>query len=130
MNKGFAFILGDKDKNIPDLYVAEENLNGVKNGETVVARILEWGGEGKKPSATVVSVLSGDDAADEAMRAILLDNGFALNFSDEAQEIAARIPEVITKEDISHRKDVRGYLLLPSIRLMRKTLMMPYLTAS
>ncbi|HTG57242.1 MAG TPA: hypothetical protein VL943_13280, partial [Niabella sp.] len=93
MNKGFAFILGDKDKNIPDLYVAEENLNGVKNGETVVARILDWGGDGKKPSATVVSVLSGDDAADEAMRAILLDNGFALNFSDEAQEIAARIPE-------------------------------------
>lgn len=110
MNKGFAFILGDKDKNIPDLYVAEENLNGVKNGETVVARILDWGGEGKKPSATVVSVLSGDDAADEAMRAILLDNGFALNFSDEAQEIAARIPEVITKEDISKRKDVRGVL--------------------
>ena len=110
MNKGFAFVLGDKEKNIPDLYIAEENLNGAKNGENVVARILDWGGEGKKPSATIVSTLSGEDEADQAMKSIMLENGFPLSFSDEAQEIAARIPEVITKEDIKTRKDVRGVL--------------------
>ncbi|GAB3429290.1 ribonuclease R [Niabella aquatica] len=110
MNKGFAFVLGDKEKNIPDLYVAEEHLNNAQNGERVVARVLDWGGNGKKPSATVVSVLSGENEADEAMKNIMLEHGFALGFSDEAQEVAARIPETITKEEISYRKDVRGIL--------------------
>lgn len=110
MNKGFAFVLGDKDKNIPDLYVAEENLNGAKNGESVIARVLDWGGEGRKPSAAVVSALSGEDVADEAMKNIILENGFSLSFSDEAAEIAARLPEAITREEIKLRKDVRRML--------------------
>lgn len=110
MSKGFAFVLGNREKNIPDLYVADENLNGAKNGETVVARVLDWGSNGKKPSAAIVSKLSGEDAADEAMKTIMIENGFPLSFSDDAVEIAARIPETITKEDIKLRKDVRGVL--------------------
>lgn len=110
MNKGFAFVLGDKEKATPDLYIAEENINGAKNGDTVVARVLDWGGDGKKPAATVVSLLSDEDAADQAMKSILLEHGFSLNFSDEVMEIAARLPDVITKDEISKRKDVRGVL--------------------
>lgn len=110
MNKGFAFVLGDKEKATPDLYIAEENINGAKNGDTVVARVLDWGGDGKKPAATIVSLLSDEDAADQAMKSILLEHGFSLNFSDEVMEIAARLPDVITKDEISKRKDVRGVL--------------------
>ena len=110
MNKGFAFVLGDKDKNIPDLYVAQENLNGAKDGESVIARVLDWGGDGKKPSAAVVSTLGGEDMADAAMKNIMLENGFSLSFSDEALEIAARLPETITKDEIKLRKDVRRVL--------------------
>lgn len=110
MSKGFAFVLGDKEKNIPDIYVAEENLNGAKNGEPVVARILDWGSEGRKPSATIVSVLSSENMADTALKEILISNGFALSFSDDALEIAARLPETITKEDIKLRKDIRSIL--------------------
>lgn len=110
MNKGFAFVLGDKDRNIPDLYVAQENLNGAKDGESVIARVLDWGGDGKKPSATVVSTLSGEDMADAAMKNIMLENGFSLSFSDAALEIAARLPETITKDEIKLRKDVRRVL--------------------
>ncbi len=110
MNKGFAFVLGEREKNIPDLYISEENLNGAQNGETVIARVLDWGGDGKKPAATVVSTLSGEDEADEAMKNLILENGFSLSFPDEAQEIAARLPEMITKEEIKLRKDVRRVL--------------------
>ncbi|HOZ85168.1 MAG TPA: ribonuclease R [Niabella sp.] len=110
MNRGYAFVLGDREKNMPDLYVAEANINDAKDGETVVARVLDWGGDGKKPSAQVVSILSGEDQADETMKSILIERGFSLSFTDEAMEIANRIPEVITKEDISMRKDVRGIL--------------------
>ncbi len=110
MNKGFAFVLGEKEKNVPDFYIAEENINGAKDGQTVIARVLNWGGDGKKPSAAIISTLDAEDVADEAMKNIVLENGFALSFSDEAMEIAARIPEVITKEEIARRKDVRNVL--------------------
>ncbi|GAB3019727.1 ribonuclease R [Niabella terrae] len=110
MSKGFAFVLGDAEKNIPDLYVAQEFINGAKDGDAVIARVIDWGGNGKKPAATIVSILSGDDAADEAMRNILLEHGFPLSFSDETMEEAARLPEQITREDIAKRKDIRQVL--------------------
>src|SRR5690606_29741204 len=110
MNRGYAFVLGDGEKNVPDFYIAEGNINGAQNGDTVVARVLDWGGKGKSPSATVVSILNEEDAADAAMRNILLDHGFPLSFSDEALEMASRLPETISKEELSKRKDVRKIL--------------------
>lgn len=110
MNRGYAFVLGDGEKNVPDFYIAEGNINGAQNGDTVVARVLDWGGKGKSPSATVVSILKEEDAADAAMRNILLDHGFPLSFSDEALEMASRLPETISKEELSKRKDVRKIL--------------------
>ena len=41
------------------------------------------------------------------MKEILLDNGFPLEFSDEALEVAARIPDSIPEEEIRKRKDFR-----------------------
>lgn len=110
MNKGFGFVLGEKDKNIPDIYVPEENFNGAKDGDTVVVRMISWEKDAKKPLGSVVSILTEEDAGDAVMKNILLENGFALDFSDEAMEIAARIPDVISKEEISKRKDIRQVL--------------------
>ena len=44
------------------------------------------------------------------MKEILLENGFPLEFPDEALEEAARIPDVISEKEISKRKDCRNIL--------------------
>jgi ribonuclease R len=110
MNKGFAFFIPEMERPMPDIYIPQENIGEAKNNERVVVRLLEWESSDKRPVGEVVNVLNTEDENDMAMKEILLDSGFPLKFSDEALEVAARIPETITQEEIIKRKDCRSIL--------------------
>ncbi|HEX2535436.1 MAG TPA: RNB domain-containing ribonuclease, partial [Chitinophagaceae bacterium] len=110
MNKGFAFFVADSDKKMPDIYIPQQKFNGATDEHRVVVRISEWEiGSGKRPVGEVVTILN-EDPNDLAMKEILLENGFPLEFPEEAMEVAARIPEEITEKDVAARRDFRGTL--------------------
>ena len=110
MNKGFAFFVAESDKKIPDIYIPERNFNDATDGDKVVVRITEWEqGTGKRPLGEVVTVLN-EDPNDVAMKEILLENGFPLEFPEDALEEAARISDIIPEEEISKRRDFRKIL--------------------
>ena len=108
--KGFGFFIAESDKPMPDIYVPKQNLNGAKDNDRVIVRMLEWDKGGKRPLGEVVSVLDKEDNNDVAMKEILLENGFPLEFPEEAMEEAARIPDQIPNSEIKKRKDVRDIL--------------------
>lgn len=111
MNKGFAFFVADKEKKMPDIYIPERSFNGATDADKVVVRITEWEeGSGKRPVGEVVTILAEEDMNDVAMKEILLEAGFPLEFSDEVLEAAARMPDVISADDIAGRKDFRKTL--------------------
>jgi ribonuclease R len=110
MNKGFAFFIPDVDKPMPDIFIPMERINGAKGGDRVVARLLGWEKDGRRPEGEVVNVLDEENTNDAAMKEILLEAGFPLEFNDEALEVAARIPDVISEAEISRRLDVRPVL--------------------
>lgn len=107
MNKGFAFFVADMDKPMPDIFIPLPNINGANDKERVVVRMVEWDKDGKRPVGEVVNVLDAENSNDAAMKEILLAAGFPLQFPDEALEVAARIPDTISAEEIKKRKDVR-----------------------
>ncbi|TCJ19030.1 ribonuclease R [Flaviaesturariibacter flavus] len=110
-NKGFGFVVIDGERKTPDIFVKEESMNGAADGDRVVARITNWEtGEGRRPIGEVVTVLSPEDRNDIAMKEILLENGFGIEFSDEVLEETARIPDVIGQEEIERRRDFRKIL--------------------
>ncbi len=110
MNKGFAFFIPQMDKPMPDIFVPLSNFNGAKDNDRVVVRILQWDKDGKRPVGEVVNVLDEENSNDAAMKEILLEAGFPLQFTDDAQEVAARISETISSEEIKKRNDVRPVL--------------------
>jgi len=110
MNEGFGFFIAETDKPMPDIYIPKQNFNGAKDNERVVVRLVEWEKDGKRPVGEVVSVISEGDNNDLAMKEILLENGFPLEFDDEVMEEAARIPDQIPSAEIKKRKDVRDIL--------------------
>ena len=110
MNKGFAFFVADMDKPMPDFFIAGENLHGARDGQRVVARLVSWDSPDKRPVGEVVSVLAEEGGNDAALKGILLDEGFPLHFSEEALEVAARIPDLIADAEIKKRKDIRDQL--------------------
>jgi len=107
LNKGFAFFVAEMDKPMPDIFVPVESINGAKDNDRVVVRLLQWESDGKRPMGEVTAVLDPENSNDAAMKEILLDAGFPLEFPEDALEVAARIPDVIANEEIRRRKDVR-----------------------
>lgn len=107
LNKGFAFFVAEMDKPMPDIFVPFESINGAKDNDRVVVRLLQWESDGKRPMGEVTAVLDPENSNDAAMKEILLDAGFPLEFPEDALEVAARIPDIIANEEIRRRKDVR-----------------------
>ena len=110
VNKTVAFFISGAGKTIPDFYIPTEKLNGAVDGDRVVARLVKWDKSDKKPQAEVVSVIHAEDEADMAMKEILIDAGFPLQFETEVLKEAAKLSEKITREEISKRKDCRDIL--------------------
>jgi ribonuclease R len=110
MNKGFAFFVPDSERKMPDIYIPQTAFNNANDNDRVVVRITGWEmGTGKRPVGEVVTVLN-EDPNDVAMKEILLENGFPLEFPEEALEEAARISDTISEKEINKRKDLRGVL--------------------
>ncbi|MER3499299.1 MAG: ribonuclease R [Chitinophagaceae bacterium] len=107
--RGYGFFVPESDKPMPDFYVPAKNFNGAKNKDRVVVRLVEWE-SGKKPLGEVVTVMDKEDENDAAMKEILLENGFPLQFDDDVMEEADRIPDRIPSSEIKKRKDIRNIL--------------------
>ena len=107
---GFGFFIAETERPMPDIFIPRQNFNGAKDKDRVVVRLLEWEKDGKRPVGEVVSVMDEEDSNDVAMKEILLENGFPLEFPEEAVEEASRIPDTISDEEIKKRKDVRDIL--------------------
>lgn len=105
----FAFLVPDNDKVPVDIYVPLHLLNGAKNGDRAIARIVEWTGK-KNPVGEIVSVLTYESAGEIAMQGILVENGFPLHFPDEVMEEAARYPEGVDSKEVKKRNDMRKTL--------------------
>jgi ribonuclease R len=107
MNKTFAFFVAEMDKPMPDIFIPMHSINGAKDDDRVVVKLVKWELDGKRPEGEVVTVLDAENSNDAAMKEILLGAGFPLQFPDEVMEEAARIPDVISAEEIKERKDIR-----------------------
>ncbi len=110
LSKGFAFFVAEMDKPMPDIFIPLNAINGARDQDRVVVRLIHWENDGKRPQGEVVNVLDPENTNDAAMKEILLDAGFPLEFPEEALEVAARIPDTISESDIKSRLDVRPVL--------------------
>ena len=107
MNKGFAFFIAEMDKRMPDIFIPLTGINNAKENDRVVVRLLQWENDGKRPVGEVITVLDATNSNDAAMKEILLEAGFPLQFPDDALEVAARIPDNISNDEINKRNDIR-----------------------
>ncbi|MBV9986674.1 MAG: ribonuclease R [Chitinophagaceae bacterium] len=110
LSQHYAFFVPDTDKPMPDLFIPIESLNGAKDRDRVVARLVRWDRDDKKPVGAVVSIMQPEDENDAAMKELLAQNGFPLSFPDDVMEEAARLPDTMPQDEIRKRKDCRQLL--------------------
>lgn len=109
-NKHFAFFIPASEKPIPDFYIADDKLNGAKDNERVIVKLISWEKNDKKPVGEVVTILKAEDENDAAMKEILIEAGFQLGFDKELLQEVKKLQPDITREELRKRKDCRDIL--------------------
>ena len=110
VSENFAFFKPDSQKAMPDFYVSIKNLNSAKDNDRVVVKFLNWEKGEKKPEGSVVSVLQAKNAGDMAMKEIIIQNGFSLDFPKPVLDEAHNLDETIDAKELAKRKDYRDVL--------------------
>ncbi len=110
LKNNVAFFISSSDKPIPDFYIPLDKINGAKDGDKVVAHLIKWDKEDKKPNGEIMSVVTAKNEGDMAMKDILIDGGFPLSFEKEVLAVAESLSDNITREELSKRKDCRDIL--------------------
>jgi ribonuclease R len=91
-----------------DIFIPTRGLNGVKDGQKAIARIVEWPARAKHPIGEIVDVLgdAGDHHAE--MHAILAEFNLPYRYPQEVIDEAETISAEITEEEIKQRRDFRN----------------------
>ena len=110
VNGNIAFFIAGSEKPIADFYIPAEKLNGAVDGSRVVARLVRWDKNDKKPQGEIISILSAKNEGDMAMKEILVEAGFPLSFEETVLKEANNLSEKITREEEKKRKDFRDIL--------------------
>lgn len=108
--KGHAgrwFFMPDTERPMPNFVVEEEPDFEVKDDMKVIASFVRWDHDDRRPIARVIEAVAMHDLNDVAMKDILMENGFPLQFSEDAMEEAARMNDHISAADLAKRKDFR-----------------------
>ncbi|MEN9745266.1 MAG: hypothetical protein RL640_1104, partial [Bacteroidota bacterium] len=106
VNRDFAFFIPDSSKAIPDFFIPASSLNGAKDGQKVIAQIVSWEKNDKRPRAEVIEIVTEAREADLAMKEILIQQGFPLLFTEEVMEESSRLPDTISIDEIKRRRDM------------------------
>jgi ribonuclease R len=103
----FAFLIPD-NKNMPfDLFIPTSKLNGAKQGQKAVAKVVDWDPKSKNPVAEIINVLGYPGQHETEMHAILAEFELPAHFNEEVETDADKIPGEITENDMKARRDFR-----------------------
>lgn len=107
VKKYSAFLVVDRKLLPYDIFIPLDKLNGGKDRQRCVVKMLEWTDKTKNPIGEVIAVLGevGDNNAE--MHAILAEFGLPYSYPKEVEDAANRISDKITDEEIALRKDMR-----------------------
>lgn len=103
----FGFVIPDSNKIHVDFFIKNRDLNGAENGDKVIIEFLDWAEKFDQPQGRVIEVLGQAGENDTEMHAIVAEFGFETRFSPRALKESLQCPEIISKEEIAKRRDMR-----------------------
>ncbi|MFN5334762.1 MAG: ribonuclease R [Bacteroidota bacterium] len=105
-----VYFIPDTDRPVPDFKIPAEYLKGAEHAQKVIVRLVKWDAKMKQPEGEVIEIVKAEQENDLAMKQILMQSGFTLEFSDQVMEDALRLSESITSDEEKKRRDFRKVL--------------------
>ncbi|HRZ96375.1 MAG TPA: ribonuclease R [Paludibacter sp.] len=108
VSENFAFLISDNKVVTNDIFIPKSKLNGGKNGQKAVVKLLEWEPNMKNPVGEVIDVLGEKGDNNTEMHAILAEFGLPYKYPADVEAAADHIDAGITPEEVARRIDLRG----------------------
>ena len=103
----FAFLNVDRKQLVHDIFIPRDKLNGGKDGQKCIGKIVEWEDKAKNPIGEIIDVLGDVGDNNTEMHAILAEFGLPYKYPEAVEEAANKIDAGITPEEIRKRIDMR-----------------------
>jgi len=107
VSQHFAFLIPDRNQMPFDIFIPLNKLNKAQTGDKAIAKITEWPDDQKNPIGEIIEVLGKPGENEVEMHAILAEFGLPYVFPDRVLNAAERIPDQISDEEVSLRRDFR-----------------------
>ena len=112
-NKGFGFVISDKDNLSSDIYIDEKFSKKAKNNDKVVCEIIKYPKNGS-PEGKIVEVLGNKNDFNVDVLSIIRSYGLKDNFSKKTKKEAVFIEKEV---DISKQKDRKDLIDLFTVTI-------------
>ena len=108
LSRKYGIVIPDRLNMPVDIFVNLKHLKGASDRDKVVVQITDWPSKHThSPKGVITSVLGKVGGSDLEMQAILLGQGFELEFSEEVMQEAEQLSDEITDKDLEERRDMR-----------------------
>jgi len=106
----YAFFIPDSNKLPIDFFIPISKSMGVKDGQKVVARLVEWKDDAKNPNGEIIRVIGDAGEHETEIHSILEEYGLPYDFDSDVIAESEAIPEIIPQSEIDKRRDMRNVL--------------------
>ena len=107
--RDYGFIICDNQKFSKDVYVSPKNSKGVRDGDKVVAEILDYGDDRHKPEGRIKENLGSMNAPGTDILAIVKSYNIPSEFPVKVINQAARVPDHVLEADRDGRMDLTDW---------------------
>ena len=101
------FLIADDKKVTFDVFLPPKSVKREFLDKKVLVRVEGWNENYKNPIGKVVEVIGEINDHNTEINCILYDYGFSPKFPDKVEKSANKISEIISKEEVSKRLDIR-----------------------
>ncbi|HEX9649702.1 MAG TPA: ribonuclease R [Cyclobacteriaceae bacterium] len=111
ISKNYAFVIPDNKRIYCDVFIASEDINKARSRDKVIVKILNWpSAEKKNPKGEIIRVLGPAGENEAEIHSIMAQFELPFEFPDKVLAESERIPEKISRDEISSRRDFRNIL--------------------
>lgn len=107
ISRGYVFVRPDVEYMPVDIFIPKGELHGAKDGQKVIAHLVDWPDGSGNPFGEITRVLGNPGENDVEMESILAAHEYPIDFPDEVEKEAAKVPVKIKAEEIKKRRDFR-----------------------
>lgn len=103
-SKSFGYVLPDNQKIVKDIYIPLKASMGAVSGHKVVAKITDYGKEGRKPEGKIVEIIGHVNDPGVDILSIVKAYDIPTEFPEDVMEQIENIPDYVKRRRKERKK--------------------------